>query len=218
MKFPSIINNIKTLKKGMKITLQVDDDHTKEVLKNIYNFHDRDLLVSLEIDEAAEKEKLNKITNNQRKKIYALFRNIAEHTGNNKEYIKDEMKKRFIQNTSYKKEEISLSNCNKKEAGDFLEYIIKFCFEYGIEIKDNPKEYFDDLKRPMYIYLKQKICAICGKNAEVHHIDTIGMGHDRKKVDDSNKRKIALCRKHHTEAETIGWETFKEKYHVVGVK
>ena len=218
MKFPAVIDNLKTLKNGMKITLQVDDEHTKEVLRQIYNFHDKDLLVELQIDEVKEQEKLNQITNEQRKKIYALFRDIAKSTGNNKDYIKTEMKNKFMMDTNYNKEELSLSNCSKKEAANFIEYIINFSFEYGIAIQDNPKDYFDDIERAMHVFLKQKVCAVCGADAEIHHVDTIGMGADRNKTDDSNKRKIALCREHHTEAHNTGWESFAEKYHVKGVK
>jgi hypothetical protein len=44
------------------------------------------------------------------------------------------------------------------------------------------------------------------------------MGRKRKEFDDSGSLKIALCRKHHQEAHTIGWKKFSDKYHVKGVK
>ena len=49
-------------------------------------------------------------------------------------------------------------------------------------------------------------------------VDTIGMGNDRRKVDDSDYRKICLCRKHHTEAHNIGMIDFESKYKVYGIK
>jgi hypothetical protein len=48
-------------------------------------------------------------------------------------------------------------------------------------------------------------------------VDAIGMGRDRKTYDDSGHKKISLCRVCHSEAHTIGWETFSNKYVVVGV-
>ena len=83
------IDQVKTLKKGMKIVLSIDDENVKEVMKGIYNFIDRDLIVDFSIDAEVEKEKLNKITPDQRKKIYALFRDIADSTGNSKEQMKE---------------------------------------------------------------------------------------------------------------------------------
>lgn len=220
MKIPCEIDNIKTLKKGMKITLSVDDENTKPTMKKIYNFLDRDLVVSLEIDADKEKEKLNTITPEQRKKIYAMFRDIAESTGNNKEHIKEEMKKRYIQNTEYPNETFSLSNMDKDYASKFIEYIIEFCFEYGIALQDIPYTDLpeDSLVRYLKMRIKNKQCAICGLQGEVHHVDTIGMGNDRNKLDDSEYRKIALCREHHSEAHSQGWQTFKNKHHVKGVK
>lgn len=219
MKIPCTIDQIKTLKKGMKITLSVPDEETKSVLKNIYNFHDRDLMVDMQVDSAKEEDKLHEITENQRKKIYALFRDISQDTGNNKDHIKEQMKREFIGGTDYAKDELSLANCSRATATNFIDWLIRFAFEYGIGIQDNPKEYFDDVERAMRICIDTRRCAVCGQgDADIHHIDTIGMGHDRTKVDDSDKRKIALCREHHSEVHNIGWETFRDKYHVEGVR
>ena len=209
---------VKTLKKGMKITLSVENDKVKGVMKDIHNFIDRDLIVDLSIDAENEQEKLNQISADQRKKIYALFNDIAAHTGNNKETVKGEIKTRFMQNTDYPHEELSLGSISREEASNFIEYIIEFCFEWGIEITDMPKEAFDDIERYLQVCLKKKKCAVCGSEAEIHHVDAIQIGHDRNKVDDSNKRKIALCRQHHSEAHNIGWKTFADKYKVKGVK
>lgn len=66
--------------------------------------------------------------------------------------------------------------------------------------------------------MKLKKCAICGREGEIHHVDTIGMGNDRRKVDDSDYRKICLCRQHHTEAHNIGMTEFESKYKVYGIK
>ena len=219
MKIPCVIDNVKTLKKGMKITLSVNDEHTKQTMKQIYNFLDRDLIVNVSIDAEAEKEKLGEISNQQRKKIYAMFRDIADATGNNKETVKDEMKVRFIKNTDYPKEKFSLSNMDKEYAARFIEYIIDFCFEYGIPLSDIPYKELDDdsLERYLKMCIKQGKCSICGREGETHHVDTIGMGNNRKTLDDSKHRKIQLCREHHTEAHNEGWETFEEKHHVKGV-
>ena len=218
MEIPCQIDQQKTVKNGMKITIAIDDENVMEVMRNIYKFMDKDLIVDFKVDAEKEQEKMSQINHEQRKKLYALFKDIADATGNNKDYIKDEMKKLFIANTDYSKKEISLSNCGKEEASDFIEYTINFAFEQGIPIHDKPQEILDDIDKAMHICLKNKLCAVCGEPAEIHHVDTIGAGHNRNKVDDSDKRKIALCREHHSEAHNIGWDTFKEKYHVKGVK
>lgn len=215
MRFPCEIDQVRTLKKGMKIILAIDEEHVKQTLKDIHNFMDRALIVNIDIDAEKEQSKLSMITPDQRKKIFAIIKDIANNTGVDKEYAREELTKKFIQETGHP--EFSLSNCKRQLASDFIEWLIEFAFEYGVELNEHPKNLIDDIEAYIRICNKRKICAICGRPAEIHHVDTIGMGHNRNKVDDSDKRKIALCRKHHTEAHQIGWKEFYEKYHVVGV-
>ena len=215
MRFPCEIDQVRTLKKGMKIILAIDEEHVKQTLKDIHNFMDRELIVNIDIDAEKEQSKLSMITPDQRKKIFAIIKDIANNTGVDKEYAREELTKKFIQETGHP--EFSLSNCERQLASDFIEWLIEFAFEYGVELNEHPKKLIDDIEAYIRICNKRKICAICGRPAEIHHVDTIGMGHNRNKVDDSDKRKIALCRKHHTEAHQIGWKEFSEKHHVVGV-
>ena len=48
-------------------------------------------------------------------------------------------------------------------------------------------------------------------------VETIGMGNDRRRVDDSGYRKICLCRTHHTIAHQRGMPSFEKMYHVYGI-
>jgi len=215
MKCPCEIENVKTLKKGMKIVLAIEKDNVKEIMKHLHNFIDRPIIADLLIDAEEAKKRMEAISEEQRKKIYALFRNIAEYIGDSVDSIKIEMKRQFCQESQY--EDFSLSTCSHKLAGDFIEWLIEFCFENGIRISEHPREGFRDIEKYLALCLRKRICCICGKPADVHHWDSIGAGRDRKKVDNSQHRKIALCRVHHTEAHTIGRESFEKKYHVYGI-
>lgn len=209
------IDNIKTLKKGMKITLAIDDKNTLNVMQHIYNFMDKPLIVDFNIDGEEQQARLKMITPEQRKKIYALFRDIASYTGNTPENEKENLKTLFTQQTHH--EPFSLSNCSSELASDFIEWMINFCFETGIPISEHPLKTLDDIERYVRMSLKHRVCAICGRRGEIHHWDALGQGRDRTKVDDSSNRKICLCREHHTEAHTIGVKSFEEKYHIYGV-
>ena len=215
MKVPCEIDTTRTLKKGMKITLEIDDEQKRKVLKDLYNFEDMPLIVTFEIDAEKQRERMERISPEQRKKIYAIFHDIDNACGQGVESIKYEMKKMFLAESEY--EMFSLSDCEKELAGNFIEFLIKFCFEQGIPLKDNPKDAFEDIERYLRLCLDKHICCICGKDSTLHHWDAIGAGRNRNKVDDSELRKIALCPEHHAEAEQIGKIEFKEKYHVWGV-
>jgi hypothetical protein len=65
--------------------------------------------------------------------------------------------------------------------------------------------------------LMHRSCVICGEHADIHHIDTVGMGNDRTQIDHREHRLIALCREHHNLAHNLGWQTFSAVYHVKGM-
>ena len=111
----------------------------------------------------------------------------------------------------------SLSNCSISQAREFITFIIDFILKEDISLSDAALSRTDDIDRYLWSCIKYKRCAICGRKGETHHWDAIGMGNDRKTFDDSLKRKIQLCREHHTEAHTIGRDTFGVKYHVYGI-
>lgn len=215
MKFNCEIDNVKTLKKGMKITLAISEKDTINVMKNIYSFIDRSITVDLLVDADKEKEKLDWITPEQRRKIFALIKDISIATGEDKENLRKIVQDRFIQATEY--EEFSLSNCSKGLAKDFIEYLIVLAFELGVNFTEHPTKGMGDIEGYLQICIKTKKCCVCGEGAEIHHVDAIGMGRNRNLVDDGNNRKMALCREHHSEYHNIGIENFDSKYHVYGV-
>lgn len=217
MRFKCEIDNIRTLKKGMKLTLSLNDEQTREIMKHIYNFMDKPITIELLIDDEEQAIRLQQITPEQRKKIYALFRDIASYTGNTPENEKENLKTLFIQQTHH--EPFSLSNCSFELASDFIEWMINFCFENGIPISEKPSEMLDDIEKYVRMCLRHRICAVCGKPGEIHHCtgSRIGMGRNRDKISNKGKKVISLCRTHHNEIHTMPEEEFFEKYHIYGV-
>lgn len=103
-------------------------------------------------------------------------------------------------------------------AREFINTILEYALKEGVPLSEAGVYRTDDIGRYLYFCLKHKKCAICGLPGEIHHVDTIGMGRDRKQVDDSDYRKICLCRKHHTIAHTRGMDALEKMYHVYGIK
>lgn len=155
------------------------------------------------------------ITAKQRKMIYATFNDISNYTGYLPEETKQHMKFYHIQKTGC--EYFSLSDCSVDQARVFINTLIEFCLDYGVELSDNILNRTDDIGAYLYQCLRHRKCAVCGKAAEIHHVDTIGMGNDRRVYDDSDNRKIALCRLHHTIAHQKGVYAFERDYHVYGI-
>jgi len=156
------------------------------------------------------------ISNDQRRLLYALFRDIAYYTGHLLDEIKEIIKVEFM--LDCKKNYFSLSDTDMTTAREFIEFALEFIFMHGIPLSKKVHTMAKEVNNYLYLCLVHRSCALCGERAEIHHADVIGMGRDRTKIDHTKHRLIALCTKHHQEAHTIGWLTFKTKHFVDGIK
>ncbi len=156
------------------------------------------------------------ISNLQRKKAYATIRDIAAYTGYPPEECKEIMKYSFMISTG--EPYFSLSDCSIDTAREFITFCLEMAIRDGIQLSETGVERADDVGKYLWACLRYKKCAVCGRDGEIHHEDAIGMGSDRRTVDDSWNKKICLCRKHHTIAHKRGVESFRKMYHVYGVE
>ncbi len=155
------------------------------------------------------------ISAEQRKKAYATLRDMADYTGYLPEEMKEIMKYQHMIRTG--DDYFSLSNCSMDVAREFINTILEFALEWGIPLSEDALNRTDDVGRYLYFCIMNKKCAVCGKDGEIHHEDAIGMGNDRRKLDDSNHKKICLCRLHHTIAHQKGVVEFQKAYKVYGI-
>lgn len=155
------------------------------------------------------------ITAAQRKKIFALIRDIAAWSGHEPEYIRAYMMFDFACKNNI--EWFSLSDTDVTTAKGFIDYLIEFCFTWAVPTKDTLLHQTDDIGKYLYQCLEFRRCAICNKYAEVHHVDRIGIGADREKVVHVGLNAIALCHDHHMEAHAREKDLFRENY-VYGIK
>lgn len=155
------------------------------------------------------------ISNDQRKKIFAVIRDIGLWNGDEPEYLRgyltwDFCRKKWI-------EPFSLSDVDMTTAREFLTYLIDFCFIHNIPTRDTLLNQTDDIGKYLYLCLAHRKCAICNAKAQVHHVDRIGMGRDREEIVHVGLRAIALCEKHHDLAHHDEKALFA-KHHVYGIK
>ena len=157
-----------------------------------------------------------RISAEQRKKIYATFRDISVYTGHTPDEVKALMKYEYIARTGG--EYFSLSDADMTTAYEFLCFLIDFCLENDIPCGDSLLERSPDIARYLYKCLVERKCCITGKKAELHHVDAVGRGRNRKDIIHLGMRVLPLVRTMHTEAHNMGNTAFCEKYHVFGMK
>lgn len=156
------------------------------------------------------------ITADQRKKIFATIKDIADHTGDNPEFLR----KYLLYDYCSKSGEMpfSLSNCSISQAREYINHILDFVLEWNIPLTDLGIERTDDIDRYLYSCVKYRRCCITGQTgADIHHVDKVGMGRDRQRISHSNLRLIALSRKWHNKVHTEGEGKIFELYKIYGI-
>lgn len=154
------------------------------------------------------------ITPEQRKKIFATIRDISDWCGHSPEEVRQILTWDFRSIDG--RGDFSLSNVEQDTATDFISYLIDFCLRWDVPTKEPLSKRVEDIDRYLYQCLEERKCAVCGRRADIHHVDTVGMGRNRKHIVHTGLATIALCRQHHQECHTIGADFFR-KYHIYGV-
>lgn len=98
----------------------------------------------------------------------------------------------------------------------FQRYLVRFIVQWDIPCSFSLLEYVDDIGDYVYSCLINKKCVICGRHADLHHIDRVGMGRDRSDIIHEGMEVLPLCREHHSEAHTMPDKDFFERYHIDG--
>lgn len=156
------------------------------------------------------------LSDKQRRACYAMLGEIAEYSGVSKGQAKELMKIKFLadelQETADKI--FSLSNAPMSLVCAFQRFLVHFIIEWDIPCHFSLLDMVDDVGDYIYSCLVNKKCCLCGKRADLHHVDRVGAGRNRDEIIHEGMRVQPLCREHHTEAHSIGQQTFNDKWHL----
>ncbi|GDZ83147.1 hypothetical protein LCIT_03890 [Leuconostoc citreum] len=201
-----------TQKAGNEILFRFRDEESANQFLSTFQLF-KQTLVEIQVRDDRE------ISAQQRKFIYALFRDISNWSGDLPEYVKQLFKMWFEQWKDL--DEFSLRDVEKSVAAGLITFMLDFVAEHNVPLSFKPLDALEpeDVAHFEYACLMNKCCVICGKKpSDLHHLDTIGQGVDRRKTNHLKHRAVQLCRIHHNEAHSLGIETFLSKYHVNGIK
>ena len=161
-----------------------------------------------------------RISPQQRRKAYALIRDIALWMGGTPMETVKELTKWIFQESdpATLEETFSLSDCSMEVARLYITFLIDFCLLYDVPCGEPLYKLAEDIGRYVWICALNKRCAVCGRHADLHHVDVVGMGRDRKEICHTGMRALPLCREHHTEIHSIGQEDFLRRYVLEPVK
>lgn len=175
------------------------------------------------------------ISNRQRRKIFALVSDIGGYVSrieNKREYeeMLRQLKLLYITDCADNedirrmltirycelsdRDMFSLSDCDKSTARDFISWLIEKCIDFDIPTNDSLLNLTEEQGRYLYRCVAKRRCAICGKKADIHEVEKVGSGRNRRTIHHLDQEVQPLCRLHHCEEERIGQGAFNEKYHI----
>ena len=159
----------------------------------------------------------NQRTQEQNKIMHCLFREISVWSCGY-DTPKEELEYKNYMKKQYSDKPFKTSKMTVTEATDFIAFIIEFCFQAGVPFRDKGINMTDDINKYLFLCLKYRKCAVTGRPGEIHHVDAIGMGRDRRQVDHSQHRLVCLSREPHKQAHDMGWEEFAALHHIDGIR
>lgn len=190
---------------GREVTISLDGPLNPEYLKLLADSDDN--YVNLQcLDNRGITAKQNNLS-------HVLLRDISKHFNFPEYRTKEELKEIYLE---CNEDGFSHSIATREEANRWIEFLIEFIIENGVEL---PKRYDYLLEYDKFFYYscKYRSCCICGKpNAQIHHVTAVGNRH-RNNVDHREFPFASLCWVHHNVAHDLGQEVFLSRYKVLPV-
>lgn len=181
--------------------VELETSHT-ELIDNGY---------TVNVDVTVPDNKL--LTNDQRKKIFALCRDIELYWGEPVEALRQRFQTELEIMNGY--DRISLRDCTKRIASELIELIVAFMFHHQVPMRVETSELLQGEKAMLYWATVNRNCVICGSpGSDLAHYETVGRGMNRKTMNHHGKHVLALCRKHHNQQHDIGVNSFDDLYHL----
>ena len=194
---------------GNKLTISVDDVFNLE--KVIRLSDGKQPSVGLTIDDNRH------ISRDQQKKIFALIHDLCNYTGDEPKYWENEFKWRV--QITFGVDEFSLSDCSITIGNYMILTILEFLFEENIPFRTKLWDSLESDYTRAIFSINYRKCVICGKpHADLAHYKAVGMGRNRRKIDERKMYFFSLCRECHQEQHRIGINNFMKKYHIKPIK
>lgn len=193
-----------------------DDGTTTVVIKGVELDNKTSLLLDNGYEVEADVRVVDpfKITDKQRRKIFALCNDIEAYTGQPRDYMRYLFMDYVEVLYGYEKR-LSLSDCTRKQAKQIIEVILDWVFHNNIPLNYKTSDLLKNDKAFLYWSTVNRNCVICGKpHSDLAHRFAVGRGRDRTKINHFGNQVLALCRSHHNEQHQIGMDTFNNKYHL----
>lgn len=199
----------------IKNYIQQDDGTITAVIEGV-TLENKDFLLldnGLEVECDVIVNDPYKITGKQRRKVFAMVRDIFNHYGQPMDYLRYMFQKQLEFLKGY--EPISLSDCSRRQASELIELILDFIFTHNVPMNKATSDLMSNDKYFLYKSTINRTCVICGApNSDLAHYQAVGRGRNRNKINHYGNKVLALCRKHHNQQHDMGMSSFNKLHHL----
>ncbi|MGW8116592.1 hypothetical protein BU100_07040 [Staphylococcus xylosus] len=199
----------------IKNYIQKDDGTITAVIEGV-TLENKDFLLldnGLEVECDVIVNDPYKITGKQRRKVFAMVRDIFNHYGQPMDYLRYMFQKQLEFLKGY--QPISLSDCSRRQASELIELILDFIFTHNVPMNKATSDLMSNDKYFLYKSTINRTCVICGApNSDLAHYQAVGRGRNRNKINHYGNKVLALCRKHHNQQHDMGMSSFNKQHHL----
>lgn len=197
---------------GDLITVKINEPLNLERLRTVFKGYTGDREADIRIRDPRS------FSPEQRAFTFALLNDIYFFTGQPFESLKEMFYWKYQLLTGKK---ISLADVSENTKDDIAlldNIILDFIFENNIPFKNGYEIPQQNVQYYFYKCITTRTCCVCGrKPADIHHVDAVGMGNNRKNINNSGRSFMALCRKCHTTIHIEGFTEFTEKRKLIAI-
>ena len=159
-------------------------------------------------------------TYQQQGAVGAIIGEIEKQTGHRRGELWDFFKRKFEkeQGREESDELISFTKYSRKQTMDYIDFLLRECSENDWHLEHDTWKGLE-MKQAYRAARFNKSC-VCGekRNIHFHHLDVIGMGNDRRKVDPKNEGVgLHLCAACHSKIHTGGWQQYESDMALEGL-
>lgn len=194
---------------GKQITIELDEDF--DSFKAMRLSDGKQPSVELTIDDKRH------ISPDQRKKIWALINDFCNYTGDVPKDIEERFK--WQVQMIFGIDHFSLSSCSKTVGNYMILTILDFMFREDIPFRTKIWDSLDSDYLRAVLSLRDRVCVICGRpHAQLCHYRAVGIGRNRRTIDERKMLFMSMCSDHHMEQHRIGIQSFLLKYHIKPIR
>ena len=196
---------------GKKFTFEFDED---VFIQNLERDENGYINASIVFDDNRY------ITAEQRKHVFALCGDYANFIGYLQRDIVEYYLYKFAEREGFNYiPSLAAEQMSRATAAELIDFIITDMIQNEIPFSQDIWYLTQENSKFLYLLTMKRQCWLCGKfGSDIAHVEAVGSGRDRRKIDHTQHHFMCLCREHHNLQHAMGIDSFCKQHIVKPIK